>query len=440
MNNHRLLARVLAATLLSGAVCAAYGQSGKTISLEEIFELSESRSAQLRPSFSAEDEAIREIAVARSGRLPDISTSLSFSYIGDGFTTERNFSEYQKASIPHLGNALDINVTQPIYAGGAISNAIKLAEHKSTAARYSTELNRNNIRFQLTGFYLDIYKYHNLRQVVSKNILQANKVLDNMKSRYEQGVVLSNDITRYELLLANLSLKSVNIDNTLAILNRNLVTIAGMPESTVIIPDSAILTRSLPTRNAEQWEQEARSYSPTLKLAQSELDISRTSEAIIKSERLPKIGLNAGWSINGPILVEVPPIDRNLSYWHIGLGISYNLSSLYKSNKTAARSRAAVQLASDKLNAATENVELQIKSDYIRYLEAYEALNTRQKGVELARRNYNIIATRYSAGMALVTDILDAANAKLDAEQQLVNARINIIYYYYKLLFTSGKI
>ncbi len=42
--------------------------------------------------------------------------------------------------------------------------------------------------------------------------------------------------------------------------------------------------------------------------------------------------------------------------------------------------------------------------------------------------------------MALITDMLDAANAKLDAEQQLVNARINIIYYYYKLQFISGTI
>lgn len=42
--------------------------------------------------------------------------------------------------------------------------------------------------------------------------------------------------------------------------------------------------------------------------------------------------------------------------------------------------------------------------------------------------------------MALLTDLLDAANSKLDAEQKLIDARINIIYYYYKLLFTSGKI
>lgn len=77
---------------------------------------------------------------------------------------------------------------------------------------------------------------------------------------------------------------------------------------------------------------------------------------------------------------------------------------------------------------------------HVRYLEAYEELKTQQKSVELAERNYRTTATRYSAGMALITDMLDAANSKLDAEQQLVNARINIIYYYYKLLFTTGKI
>ena len=73
-------------------------------------------------------------------------------------------------------------------------------------------------------------------------------------------------------------------------------------------------------------------------------------------------------------------------------------------------------------------------------MEAYEELKTQQKSVELAERNYLTTSTRYSEGMALITDMLDAANSKLDAEQMLVNAHINIIYYYYKLLFTSGRI
>lgn len=439
MNNHRLLTGLLAASLLSGGVCAV-GQSRRIVTIEELFETAESNSAQLKPYFTEEAETRHAVEGARTNRLPDINANLSLSYIGDGFTTKRNFSDYQRAPIPHLGNTLGINVTQPVYAGGAITAGIELAELKSTAARYATELQRDNIRFQLTGFYLDIYKYGNLRTVVANNIAQAQRVLAEMHARYEQGVALRNDITRYELLVSNLELQLVKINNTLRILNNNLVTIAGLPAHIEIMPDSTILARSLPDNGEGWWQQTADENAPALKLARSGIEMSRKGESIVKSERLPKIGLQAGWTVDGPILVEVPPINRHLSYWYVGVGISYNLSSLYKNNKSMAKSKAATQAARERLEATRENVNLGIKADYTRYMEAYEELKTQQKSVELAERNYNTTFTRYAADMALITDMLDAANSKLEAEQQLVNARINIIYYYYKLLFTSGKI
>lgn len=439
MNNHRLLTGLLAVALWSGGVCAV-GQTKKVFTIEDLFDIAETHSAQLRPSFSAEEEARREISVARSHRLPDIEANLSLSYIGDGFTTKRNFSDYQKAAIPHFGNALGISVTQPVFTGGAISAGIELAELKSTASRYATELQRDNIRFQITGFYLDIYKYVNLRAVVEKDIAQARKVLEEMNARYEQGLSLQNDITRYELLVSNLELQLVKIKNTLTILNRNLVVTAGLDDNVEVVPDTAILAKSLPAAGEEWWRQAAEIESPALRLARSEVDISRKAESLVKSERMPKIGIQAGWSVDGPILVEVPPIDRNLSYWFVGVSVSYNISSLYKNNRSLSKSRAATQTALDRLEAARENLSLGVRADYVRYMEAYEELKTQEKSVELAERNYRTTSTRYSEGMALITDMIDAANSKLEAEKTLVNARINIIYYYYKLLFTSGTI
>ena len=218
------------------------------------------------------------------------------------------------------------------------------------------------------------------------------------------------------------------------------MTVAGLPEGTVVIPDSTILSRALPNRGEDWWRQEADTHSPALSLARNGVEMSRKSEALVRSERLPKIGLQAAWSLEGPILVEIPPIDRNLSYWYVGVGITYDLSSLYKTNKSLARSRAATLKAQEELEAAREGVELAVRADHIRYLEAYEELKTRDKEVELAERNYNTVATRFSEGMALITDMLDAADARLNAGQQLVNARIDIIYYYYRLLFTTGTI
>lgn len=439
MNNQRLLTVFLSGALLSIWVCA-FGQVSSVVTLEQLFETAESNSVQLRPYLSAEEVALNEISVARAGQLPDINASLSLSYNGDGFTTRRNFSDYHKAPIPHFGNGLALSVNQPVYTGGAIKSGIKLAELKLTASRYATELQRDNIRFQLTGFYLDIYKYSNLRGVVEKNIAQARKVLEEMRARYEEGVTLQNDITRYELLVSNLELQLVKIDNTISILNNNLVTIAGLPSGTVIEPDPDILNKSLPSQGEAVWQSEASENSPLIRLAQSKVDISRNAETLTKSGQLPKIGLQAGWSLDGPIVVEVPPIDRNMSYWYVGVGVSYDISSLFKIPKSLSRSRAATLQATDELEAAKVNTELSVRADYIRYLEAYEELNTQHKSVELAERNYSTVSTRYSADMALITDMLDAANSLLDAEQQLVNARINIIYYYYKLLFISGKI
>lgn len=439
MNNQRLLTGLLFATLSGVGLCTV-GQTRTVYSLEDIFKTAESNSVQLRPSFTAEDEAKQEIKVARSQWLPDINATLSLSFIGDGFTTKRDFSDYQKAAIPHFGNGIGINVTQPVYTGGAITSAIELAELKSTASRYATDFNRDNIRFNLTGFYLDLYKYSNLKKVVENNICQAKKVLEEMQARYEQGTALKNDITRYELLVSNLELQLVRINNMIDIFNDNLVTVSGLPANTVVEPDSTILSRALPRSGEGWWQEQASTNAPSLQLARSGVEISRKAESLVKSEKLPKIGIQAGWTFDGPILVEVPPINRNLSYWWIGVGVNYNIASLYKTNKSLTKSKLSTKKSIEEFDAAKENVELTVRADYTHYLEAYEELRTQEKSVELAERNYNTTSTRYSADMALITDMLDAANAKLDAEQQLVNARINILYYYYKLLFTSGTI
>lgn len=439
MNNLRLLTGLISATLLS-AGSYVHADTPRVVTLEEIFETAERNSAQLRPLLTAEMEADQEIKVARTSRLPEISGSLSLSYIGDGFTTKRDFSDYQTAPIPHFANSVAVNISQPVYAGGAITNSIKLAELKSTAARFATDMQRDNLRFRLTGLYLDIYKYTNLREVIENNLNQARKMLEEMNVRYNEGVALKNDITRYELLVSNLELQLIKIDNTLEILNNNLVVTAGIPEGTHVVPDSTLLSRALPTDGEALWQTIAHENSPTLQLARQEVSISRKAEDLARSEKLPKIGLQASWVMDGPILVEVPPINRNLSYWYVGVGISYNLSSVFKTDKKMTARRIATRRAEEDLEAARENVRIAVNTDYTRYMESYEDLKTQLKSVELAERNYHTISTRYSADMALITDLLDAVNSKIEAEQQLVNARINIIYFYYKLLFTSGKI
>ena len=88
----------------------------------------------------------------------------------------------------------------------------------------------------------------------------------------------------------------------------------------------------------------------------------------------------------------------------------------------------------------SEQVMLAMQSDYTRYVEAFEDVTTFEKNVQLANENYSVIENRYRNGIALVTDMLDASNQLLDAELQLANAHINVIFNYYKLKNTSGNL
>lgn len=428
-------------TGLAAAITALSVQPQRVYTLEEIFSIAEASSPQLRPSFTAITEAEKGVEAARTSRLPEISTSLSVSYVGDGFTTRRGFDDYQRAPIPHLGDGLDISVSQPVYTGGAISSSIEMARLKTTAARYSAEMKRDDLRLRLTGDYLDLYKMNNLRCVVENNISSARRVLKNMEARYDQGTALRNDITRYELMVSDLELELSRIATNMDIINNDLVKTAGLPQQTKIIPDTTLVGRTLAADGSESWWlEQAEINSSSLAMSRTGIDISRRAEAMVKSERLPKIGLQAGWNINGPILTEVPPINRNLSYWYVGVGIKYNLSSIYTTGKSLAKSRLATRRAEEEHQAALDELDNAVHADHARYRQAYSDIATREKAVELARSNYDVVETRYGEGMALITDLLDAANARLDAEQRLVNARIDILYYYYKLLFTAGKI
>ncbi|GHT28325.1 hypothetical protein AGMMS49574_02390 [Bacteroidia bacterium] len=420
----------------------AYAQETvrQVLSIDEMFALADQNSKSLRHHSTGINEAHEAVNVAKNARLPNIDASLSFSYLGDGYLTDRDFSNGMNAPIPHYGNNFALEVSQVIYSGGAISSGIEIAKLQEENARLGLDASRNNIRFQLVGYYLDLFKQQNLLQVYEKNIEQTKQVLKDIQAKGNEGIVLKNDITRYELLLANLELARTQIQNTLTILNNNLITTLGLPANVRISPDKELLSQVLPIENETYWTNTADLNSPDLKRLSLAMEINQHQDKIIKSERLPKLALLAGNHLDGPITIEVPPINKNLNYWYAGIGVRYKVSSLYETKKSLNRSKFTIQRTKEQYDDAKEQTELAIKADYIKYLETYEQLNTQQKSVELANQNYAVVSNRYKNDMALITDMLDASNAKLSAETQLSNAQINIIFNYFKLLYISGTL
>lgn len=420
------------------ALCSQglYAQS-QLMGIDELLRLADAQSKSIQTYRTGTEAAGEALKAAKAQRLPDVNVSLSASYLGNGKIWDRDFGNAMTVDMPHFGNNFAIEAQQVIYAGGAISSGIRQAELGKQLAELDLQKDIQEVRFLLLGHYLNLYKLDNHIKVLQDNIRLTDEVIANMKAKREQGTVLKNDITRYELQKEQLNLQLTRTRDARTTANFQLVTTLHLPEGTEIKPDTAMLEQKIQTLTENEWQDMARANNILLKQTQTAIRINEQKVKQERAERLPHISIVAADHLDGPVTIEVPALDNNFNYWYIGVGIKYNLSSLFKNNNRLRQARLNVRQAQENHQLAQEKIKNDVQEGYVNFMTSFTDLRTQEKSVKLADENYSVTDNRYKNDMALLTDMIDASNMKLSADLGLVNARINILYNYYKMKYIT---
>lgn len=422
-----------------GMVSVVNGQT-RLLRMDELFQLADRYSKSINVHALAVEEAKQAIRVAHNEQLPTIQAAMEFKYIGDGCMTDRNFSNGVHADMPHYGNSFIVKASQVVYAGGRISRSIEQAELKHQVSEQEYLKNRQDIRFLLLGYYLDLYQLKNQELVYQKNIEQTRLLVKDMQAAYRQGTALKSDITRYELQLQNLQLGLTATTNQMDVLNHRLTTTLGLDPKIQLLPDTTTLRKlTVSAQKEEFWQMEAKA-SPQMQIAGLQVELGKNRQNQIRSERRPHISLVAANDLTGPILVEVPPLDKNFTYWYAGVGISYNFDALFKSKRKLKQAKLYTRKMEAEQELMAEKLDHDIHKAYVDLKEAYIRLRTQEKSLQLAHENFHIVRQRYLNGLALITDMLDASNTQLDMELQLANYQVGILYQYFLLKKIVGTL
>lgn len=422
-------------------LCAAdaAAQTQRSMTIDELFGLVETGSKTLRMQKTGVDVAIRGIEEARSRRLPDINASLTASYNGNVLMTDRDFGNARGLSQPHFGNSFALEAQQVVYAGGAISSGIRLAELQRAQSENAVEMTRNQMRFIALGQYLELLKLENGIKVYDSNIALTEKLIADIKSRQAQGMALKNDVTRYELQMESLKLGKRRLEDQKSIMNHQLCNTIGL-ENTVVVPSMTLDNMEDDNLMEKDLQAEAAGNSPQIRQAALGVKMAEQQLKLAKSEMLPKVAIVAADNFTGPFNYDIPPIDKNFNVWYVGVGVKYSISSLFKSNKSVRKAKEQLRQSHDTHAMAGEAVDNSMQQAYTMHRQAFAELHTQQKSVELAQQNYTVVNNRYLNQLALITDMIDASNIKLNAELQEINARINIAYTYYNIRYVAGSI
>lgn len=421
------------------AVMPARAHEKRTMTVKELFDLVETGSKALQETKTSVDYAQKGVEAARAQRLPDVNASLSAAYNGNVVMTDRDFTNAVGFSSPHFGNSLALEAQQVVYAGGAVNAGIRMAELQRDMAQNMEHSTLNMERFKALGQYLDLFKILNRMQVYEQNIALTRRLIDDIHAKQQQGMALKNDVTRYELQMETLRLGLRRLHDQQAILNHQLCNTLGI-EPTEIAPDTTLIEQAFAQEGEQFWQQTAVASSPQMEQSQLSTQLAHQQLKLAKSELLPKLAVVAADNFSGPFTYDLPPVDKNINYWYVGVGVKYPISSLFKQNKKVRQARVGIERSREHQRVTEEQLNNQVQQAWTLYQQSYADLDTQRKSVELARQNYAVVNERYLNQLALITDMLDASNIRLNAELQEVDARINIVYAYYKLKYIAGTI
>ena len=464
MNKFMVYSALAVALIAEGAffvpVCAQE-RVVHTMRLTTLYNLADQQSQKIRVSEAALQAADEGVAAAKSALLPSVDLSLQGSYTGNAFMLSRGFSgngttDYivpgvgtvpvanGKQDTPHWGNSFTAQVSQVIYAGGAVRSGIRMAELGKEMAELDVEKNRQEVRFLLTGYYLDLCKLDNQIEVVRQNIALTQKEIEQMKARRKEGTVLQNDITRYEFQLQSLKLTLTKLTDASTVINHQLVTTLHLPEQTIIVPDKNELDTEINALSAvtaqETWQQTAADNNLGIRQATVATNLAEQKMKQIKAESLPSVAVVAENQLYGPYTQDLIPKDCNVNVWFVGIGVKFSLGNLWKNKHNIRKARIEHRQSQEALALAHEEVENGVQASYTNLLTSCTEVKTQQKQVELANQNYSVVQSRYQNDLALLTDMVDASNMKLSAEMALVNARIGMLYNFYKLKYVTNTL
>lgn len=428
MFSYKKAKNVLALTAALSVLCS---QSVFAATLELDLEETIQRALLTNPSVKIAEynrkAAKADYSAAKSSR--GISISLSHDSGRGGYADNRSYviTDNMGRQIPRydksIGNSHSNSITAslPIFTGGELQGQIGQAKANYRSMLSAEEQAYNEMKETATTGYFNMLNATNMKALRQESVDRLQAHLDNVIAQYNVGIVARADVLRSEVELANAQQNYITASNEYDVAEATLNNIIGTPLGTTLLLKDRL--------QYEPYENDmayclaySEQHRPELKQAEYAIDSAEAALVVARSGHMPKVYANASnnWGGNGS---DWPGDDDE--NWSVGVTASMNV---FDSGVTWSKIHAAQEnlaKAKESQRQIKDNVELEVRTDYLNLREAEKRITTTQVAVASAEEDYHIAVVRYQAGVGTNIDVMDAQEALTQAKTNYYQALYN---------------
>lgn len=317
-------------------------------------------------------------------------------------------------------------VRQPIYMGGAITAANKIADLNETLAANDLQNRVQNTVYNIDNTYWTVVSLRHKEKLATSYLELVKKLSSDVQKMIREGVATRADGLKVDVKVNEAEMQLTQVEDGLSLAKMLLCQQCGLPISKDITledesNDNFASTEDAPLANVDA----AKENRSELKMLQNTVDISKQSTNLIRAQYLPQVALTAGYLVTNPNVYN--GYEKKFSgVWNVGVIVRVPVWNWFESSYKIKASKTATAIAQMELEDAREMIELQVNQSSFKVSEANKKLAMAKKNTERADENLRCADLGFKEGVMDVTDVMSAQTAWLQARSQKIDAEIDV--------------
>ena len=408
-----------------------------TLSLAECTQRALEHSQSIKSAETNLQSAELQQKLNKRASLPNFNLDASYLYMGDP----------QKLSIPghplptvdgQLSNIYSppfeknltydntwdasIGISLPLYLGGKLNYARKIAINAKNIAESSVELNKTGIILQVEQQYWTLVSLFEQKKIAENSIKFLNGLVNDLTNLYKNEIITKNEVLKAQVELNNANLFLISISNSIEMLKMTINQgIGNEIETPLLIADSIIEISALEDEIAFNIQNIENRHE--IKILNNQEKININSQKMVRSNYLPQLVSFANYTLKS---TDNYGEQNDFLTWNAGLALSIPIFHWGESRLKTQQAKLVTETTRNTLDKTKEMITLEVKQAIFKQEEAYTKLKFTKEALQQAEENLSLENNKLKQEVSTATDLLNAQVQMQKAYADFIAAKANV--------------
>lgn len=429
---------IIGAVLLT--MTAVRAQQLLPLSLSECRERALAHSEELQQADNRLEQARLDRRIASTASLPKIEGSATGAYVAPDI--DMMGMEMRMRGTYMAG----LNLTQPIYAGGKISAARRMARIGEEVAGEQRRMTRMDVLVEADNAYWTLVAVEGKVRMLESYAAQMDTLYSQTAAAVETGMAIENDRLRVESKRSEIRYQLQKALNGADLCRMSLCRVIGVGSDVRPVPTDTLFRASAPGEMTTDL-----GARPELRMLERQVAVGEQQIRDARSAMLPTTGLSLGYTYYGNIKLNSMVDAGGGNYvpytqeFRDGLGLAMVAVKVPifhwgESRKKVRKARFELQNAQLDLQKNTRLMTLEAEQAIRNVEDGYRMIQTAELALSQAEENLRVMRNRHAAQMAPLTDLLDAQSQWQQAASNRIEAQTQYQIYRTEYLRATGRL